>query len=210
MTSRDDLAESGRPPGAPRGPQCSEHLKRTCAPAVQPPMDAPWGVCAVERQYRDRQASGARPFDSAEGRFELKLAWFAGVDWGSEKHQVCVLDAAGEGARRTRVRAQRYRAVANGELGAVARDGRRRRSRSGGRDATRAGGRKPDGARLRRPLDQPETARPFPRPPLAGGARRTTGGTRECSPRRCVPTRTVCGGWSRPTRQSSSCASGRV
>ena len=58
MTSRDDLAESGRPPGAPRGPQCSEHLKRTCAPAVQPPMDAPWGVCAVERQYRDRQASG--------------------------------------------------------------------------------------------------------------------------------------------------------
>ena len=58
MTSRDDLAESGRPPGAPRGPQCSEHLKRTCAPAVQPPMDAPWGVCVVERQYRDRQASG--------------------------------------------------------------------------------------------------------------------------------------------------------
>ena len=58
MTSRDDLAESGRPPGAPGGPMCSEHLKRTCAPAVQPPMDAPWGVCAVERQYRDRQASG--------------------------------------------------------------------------------------------------------------------------------------------------------
>ena len=58
MTSRDDLAESGRPPGAPRGPMCSEHLKRTCAPAVQPPMDAPWGVCVVERQYRDRQASG--------------------------------------------------------------------------------------------------------------------------------------------------------
>ena len=58
MTSRDDLAESGRPPGAPRGPMCREHLKRTCAPAVQPPMDAPWGVCVVERQYRDRQASG--------------------------------------------------------------------------------------------------------------------------------------------------------
>ena len=26
----------------------------------------------------------------------MKLAWFAGVDWGSEKHQVCVLDAAGK------------------------------------------------------------------------------------------------------------------
>ena len=60
-------------------------------------MDAPWGVCVVERQYRDRQASGrARSILQAEGRFELKLAWFAGVDWGSEKHQVCVLDAAGK------------------------------------------------------------------------------------------------------------------
>ena len=26
----------------------------------------------------------------------MKLAWFAGVDWGSQKHQACVLDAAGE------------------------------------------------------------------------------------------------------------------
>ena len=38
---------------------------------------------------------GARPFDSADGRFNLKLAWFAGIDWGSRKHQACVLDAAG-------------------------------------------------------------------------------------------------------------------
>ena len=61
-------------------------------------MDAPWGVCAVERQYRDRQASLARPFDSAKtgGRFDLKLTWFVGVDWGSQKHQACVLDAAGK------------------------------------------------------------------------------------------------------------------
>ena len=26
----------------------------------------------------------------------MKLAWFAGVDWGSRKHQACVLDAAGK------------------------------------------------------------------------------------------------------------------
>ena len=26
----------------------------------------------------------------------MELAWFAGVDWGSHKHQACVLDAAGE------------------------------------------------------------------------------------------------------------------
>ena len=58
-------------------------------------MDAPWGVCVVERQYRDRQASLARPFDSADGRFDLQLTWFAGVDWGVQKHQACVLDDAG-------------------------------------------------------------------------------------------------------------------
>ena len=26
---------------------------------------------------------------------ELEIAWFAGVDWGSEKHQTCILDAEG-------------------------------------------------------------------------------------------------------------------
>ena len=60
-------------------------------------MDAPWGVCATERQYRDRQASGVRPFDfGREGRLDLKLGWFAGIDWGSQTHQACVLDGAGK------------------------------------------------------------------------------------------------------------------
>ena len=54
----DDLVESGRLPGAPVVTPCSEHLTRTCAPAAQPPMDAQWGVCAMERRYRGRQASG--------------------------------------------------------------------------------------------------------------------------------------------------------
>ena len=26
---------------------------------------------------------------------EEAIAWFGGVDWGSEKHQVCLLDAQG-------------------------------------------------------------------------------------------------------------------
>jgi hypothetical protein len=26
---------------------------------------------------------------------ELEITWFAGVDWGSEKHQTCILDAEG-------------------------------------------------------------------------------------------------------------------
>ena len=51
----------------------------------------------MERQYRDRQASGrARSIRQTGGRLKLKLEWFAGVDWGSQKHQACVLDAAGE------------------------------------------------------------------------------------------------------------------
>ena len=41
------------------------------------------------------QASGARPFDSVR-RLDLKLEWFAGIDWGSQTHQACVLDGAGK------------------------------------------------------------------------------------------------------------------
>ena len=58
-------------------------------------MDAPWGVCAEERPYRERQASLARPFAPSDGRFDLELRWFVGVDCGSQSHQACVLDAAG-------------------------------------------------------------------------------------------------------------------
>ena len=59
-------------------------------------MDALWGVCAVERQYRQRQASLARSFDLADRRVDLELAWFVGIDWGSQKHQACVLDVGGK------------------------------------------------------------------------------------------------------------------
>ncbi len=40
-------------------------------------------------------------------------------------------------------------------------------------------------------------------------APRTTGATGGCWPRRCVPIHAVFEGWSRPTRPSSNCASGR-
>ena len=39
---------------------------------------------------RDRQASLARSFDLADRRVDLELAWFVGIDWGSQKHQACV------------------------------------------------------------------------------------------------------------------------
>ena len=38
----------------------------------------------------------ARPFDSPDEEVRLQAAWFVGVDWGSQKHQVCVTDGAGE------------------------------------------------------------------------------------------------------------------
>ena len=38
----------------------------------------------------------ARPFDSPDEEVRLQAGWFVGVDWGSQKHQVCVTDAAGE------------------------------------------------------------------------------------------------------------------
>ena len=48
-----------------------------------------------ERPYRERQASLARPIAPSDRRFDLELRWFVGVDWGSQSHQACVLDAAG-------------------------------------------------------------------------------------------------------------------
>ena len=89
-----------------------------------------------------------------------------------------------EGARRTGVRARRCGADANGGLATGVRDERRGRSRRGGRDAPRAGSREPDGARLRRPLDQPEATSTASAIASRRRVRRTTGGTRECLPRR--------------------------
>src|SRR3982750_3929740 len=55
----------------------------------------PVGSRALERQYRDRPASW-RLVSSRRARImaDGTVSWFVGVDWGSEKHQVCLLDAA--------------------------------------------------------------------------------------------------------------------
>ena len=47
-------------------------------------------------QYKHRPASLVRPFDSADRRVDLELGWFVGIDWDSQKHQACVIDAAGK------------------------------------------------------------------------------------------------------------------
>src|SRR5215216_5686402 len=56
----------------------------------------PVGSRALERPYRDRPASW-RLVSSRRARIMADdvVSWFAGVDWGSEKHQVCLLDDAG-------------------------------------------------------------------------------------------------------------------
>src|SRR3954470_395280 len=57
----------------------------------------PVGSRAFERPYRDRPASW-RLVTSRRARImaDGTVSWFAGVDWGSERHQVCLLDAAGQ------------------------------------------------------------------------------------------------------------------
>src|SRR5215208_2256159 len=57
----------------------------------------PVGSRALERPYRDRPASW-RLVSSRRARIMADdgVSWFAGVDWGSERHQVCLLDAAGQ------------------------------------------------------------------------------------------------------------------
>src|SRR3982750_74534 len=57
----------------------------------------PVGSRAFERPYRDRPASW-RLVASRRARImaDGTVSWFAGIDWGSERHQVCLLDAAGQ------------------------------------------------------------------------------------------------------------------
>ncbi len=96
MTSRNDVAESGRASGASNCPLCLEHLGWDLCLDGSPSMDAQWAVCGVERQYSDGPASLARPFDSANWEVGVEaLERFAGVDWGSQQHHVRVLDTDG-------------------------------------------------------------------------------------------------------------------
>lgn len=56
-------------------------------------MDVPWGVCASSASTgSDNGIAVAFPFMEVPMK---ELRWFAGVDWGAEKHAVCILDEAG-------------------------------------------------------------------------------------------------------------------
>ena len=167
-------------------------------------MDAPWGVCAVERQYWDRQASLARPFDSADGRFDLQLTWFAGVDLGVSETSGGRARRRQEGARGTGVEhggaglSEMANWLLSSCFGLI---GARQRgpAPSGSRPPARAASRSP---RRLPPPRQPRTT------PVILRARRReaiaeTVGTRGRSTRRYVPTRTVSDGWSWRSRFAS-------
>src|SRR3954447_15507679 len=80
----------------PASTPCREHHDGTCA-LTSWPRAGPVGSRALERPYRDRPASW-RLVSSRRARImsDGTVSWFAGVDWGSERHQVCLLDAAGQ------------------------------------------------------------------------------------------------------------------
>src|ERR1700712_1685017 len=55
------------------------------------------GSRAFERPYRPRQASWwLVQHGRARNMSDDTVSWFAAVDWGSEQHQACILDAVGK------------------------------------------------------------------------------------------------------------------
>src|SRR3954462_11664865 len=80
----------------PSVPSCHEHQTWICAPAGWPrrmpsrksrpraPIQVPASVVTARGRREDRTMA------------DETFRWFAGVDWGSAKHQVCLLDEAGK------------------------------------------------------------------------------------------------------------------
>ena len=99
----------------------------------------------------------------------MELAWFVGVDWGSQTHQACVSDVAGKllGERAFEHGGQGLSEMADWILSFTA----------GKAEQVGVAIETPRGPvveslmerGLRCPRDQSEAARPLPRPHLAGG-----------------------------------------
>ena len=132
-------------------------------------MEAQWGVCAQERQYRNRQASLAGPLDGGKARrCPLKQRWLC-------RSRLGFTDAPGVrdqcrrgGGGRAGVRAWGPGAGGDGGVAVVDGGGRGRRHRGGDRGTAGTGGGEPDGEGLDGPLDQPEAVGSVPGPDLAG------------------------------------------
>jgi len=87
--------QAGRSLGATSRPPCVLNTMMGHVPQRVGHDGCPVGSRVFERQYRDRQASWRSVCCGEDTMPEGTVAWFAGVDWGSEKHQACLLDAQG-------------------------------------------------------------------------------------------------------------------
>src|SRR6516162_2249856 len=88
--------QAGPPVGSDQRPPCASSTIMGHVPQRVGHDGCPVGSRATERQYRDRQASWRPVRSIGEDRMvEETVAWFAGVDWGSAKHQACLLGAQG-------------------------------------------------------------------------------------------------------------------
>jgi transposase len=56
-----------------------------------------WGVCAEERQYRGDVHHGRPSYINTGGEVKLhkQFLFFLGIDWATEEHRICLLDADG-------------------------------------------------------------------------------------------------------------------
>ena len=133
------------------------------------------------------------------------------VDWGSQKHQACLLDTAGAGE------VLGEREFEHGGAGLSEMADWLLSFTVGNAVNVGVAIETPSGTVVESLLEHgyavhsinPKQLDRF-RDRLSPGGRKTSGGMRRCWPRRCVPTRTVCDGSRRPTRRSSSYASGRA
>ena len=83
--------EAGAGSGATERPLRLEHLGGTSA-SVPGHDGRPVGSLRLERQYRDRRHRGGSWARNTQRNAMEGLEYFAGVDWGSETHQVCIVD----------------------------------------------------------------------------------------------------------------------
>ena len=129
----------------------------------------------------------------------MELAWFVGVDWGSQTHQACVSDVAGKplGERAFEHGGQGLSEMADWLLSFAA----------GKAEQVGVAIETPRGPVVESLMERGFAVTRSIRSSSTASAtasrrrgRRMTDGMRGCWPRRYAPTRTVCGGWSRPTQ----------
>jgi transposase len=82
-------------PGAPRGP-CAKAPGEDCAPAGENHGARPVGSRAKSASTGVTSAMEVPPSERKEAaKMEEPYRYFVGIDWATEKHQVCVLDVQG-------------------------------------------------------------------------------------------------------------------